>query len=241
MTKMTVQRLPRSALSAATRARAPVPMLRHRAFVARIRRGASAASRVPGVTQVLRRSAMRVLVRQRNVERFVARLTLRELAPVFLVRAGSTTKPGLLRETRHRETRSGFERIVEQRLQSRERNETRIVERRTGVVVRSAPPAFAIAARPAFARVEQRAAFPPLARTLVRASAAPPTTAVRSETAPPPFAHPDERRAVTRFGGAIGTPETVSLPPAELARVTKHVIGELDRRVLSYRERTGQV
>jgi hypothetical protein len=31
-----------------------------------------------------------------------------------------------------------------------------------------------------------------------------------------------------------------TLPSAELARVTEHVIRELDHRVLSYRERTGR-
>ena len=33
----------------------------------------------------------------------------------------------------------------------------------------------------------------------------------------------------------------LSLPPQELSRVTDHVIRQLDRRVLSYRERTGEL
>jgi hypothetical protein len=36
-------------------------------------------------------------------------------------------------------------------------------------------------------------------------------------------------------------PEPLALPPNELTRVTEHVIGELDRRVLSYRERMGKI
>jgi hypothetical protein len=32
-----------------------------------------------------------------------------------------------------------------------------------------------------------------------------------------------------------------ALPPQELARVTDHVLAELDRKVLSFRERHGQI
>ena len=35
--------------------------------------------------------------------------------------------------------------------------------------------------------------------------------------------------------------EGVSLPPQELSRVTEHVLRTLDRRVLSYRERSGRI
>ena len=35
--------------------------------------------------------------------------------------------------------------------------------------------------------------------------------------------------------------EGVPLPPHELSRVTEHVLRTLDRRVLSYRERSGRI
>jgi hypothetical protein len=84
------------------------------------------------------------------------------------------------------------------------------------------------------------AGMAPVPLTMARAAPAP---AARDDAwnAPPvaaapalPDAAPAQRRP------ARAAPE-VSLPPQELSRVTEHVIRQLDRRVLSYQERTGRI
>jgi len=108
------------------------------------------------------------------------------------------------------------------------------VERRA-----EASPAWRVAPVAVPARVEQAARYPRLAVTLVRQGLPATSAAVTSlpreagarsaarEAAWPPAA----RAAIEAPGG---------LAPQELSRVTEHVIRQLDRRVLSWQERTGR-
>jgi hypothetical protein len=102
-----------------------------------------------------------------------------------------------------------------------------------------APPASP-ATRPPELRRETARAFPRLGTTVVRA----PATAVAAADAA--SARQDPARAGTSGGRAerdapARAGNAISLPPRELSRVTDHVLRQLDRRVLSYRERLGRI
>lgn len=89
-------------------------------------------------------------------------------------------------------------------------------------------------------RIERQPGFPPLALTMVRSFTTAAAAAAAIPGGPAPSSAP--RRAACApdaARGAVAAP--LVLPQPELARVTEHVIRQLDRRVLSYRERTGQV
>jgi hypothetical protein len=82
-------------------------------------------------------------------------------------------------------------------------------------------------------------AYPPVTRTVARLAPSLPGHSAEEARAP------GSRRV---SGGPIATPQrsdegrgAIALPAQELNRVADHVIRELDRRVLSYRERTGRV
>lgn len=87
-----------------------------------------------------------------------------------------------------------------------------------------------------YQRVEAPATFERVTQTLVRRK---PAMASRIEpAASSPRAQPPRARVDVRAALQQATPTTIA--PDELRRVTNHVISELDRRVLSYRERTGR-
>lgn len=87
-------------------------------------------------------------------------------------------------------------------------------------------------------RVEQRQVFPRVQLTLVRREAAAPAR----DATPAALASSVRRQAAGLPGLApsAAAPAPLVLPPQELARVTDHVLGTLDRRVLSWQERTGR-
>jgi hypothetical protein len=87
-------------------------------------------------------------------------------------------------------------------------------------------------------RIEQHNAYPRLTVALARA----PVTA--APQAPLHSPTPQAEPVHTLFG--VQAPASAArmrdvLPPQELSRVTDHVLAQLDRKVLSYRERLGQI
>lgn len=88
-------------------------------------------------------------------------------------------------------------------------------------------------------RIERHAAYPRVSVVLSRPPVSAPATGVaqRAVTAQPPAARSPfaAARPVALAAGCE------PLPPQELARVTDHVLAQLDRKVLSYRERHGQL
>lgn len=131
--------------------------------------------------------------------------------------------------------------MVRERLMREHRHVLRHSQRTSSVerpnaVQSQAPPARMVVTH----RIERQPSLPPLALTMVRSSA---TAALAAVATPnglaPASALPRSARASDGTRSAVASP--LVLPQPELARVTEHVIQQLDRRVLSYRERTGQV
>jgi hypothetical protein len=121
-----------------------------------------------------------------------------------------------------------------------ERTERTIVRRlESRFVHRIAATAVSCAA--AVSRQARRAAavaqFPRLAMTLARPSAPAPV----SSSPATPSHHTQGERSGTYAARGSPAAALAPLPAEELSRVTEHVLRTLDRRVLSYRERTGQV
>jgi hypothetical protein len=152
----------------------------------------------------------------------------------------------LLRLSRHavsmqREVRREFER--HERVHTRETHtlehvidRQRLLERRVLEGRMSVAPSMS-AQLTVRERIERSTVFERLPMALAQAKAVPTRSAAvhetRSERA---RSIPDEPVSLLP---AQRTP--ASLPANELARVTDHVIKQLDRRVLSYRERTGRI
>jgi hypothetical protein len=76
--------------------------------------------------------------------------------------------------------------------------------------------------------------------TVVRSAAAVAAQAAAAQAASPAAGHP---RSTAPRHEPFRQPsvQPVALAPQELSRVTDHVIQQLDRRLLSYRERTGNL
>ncbi len=89
-------------------------------------------------------------------------------------------------------------------------------------------------------RIERQIMFPRISLTMVRTQ---PPVSSPSESSPRSASSSANWNRGTRLNANSfpATAELFSLPAQELSRVTEHVIQTLDRRVLSYRERTGQV
>ena len=114
-------------------------------------------------------------------------------------------------------------------------NHTRTVER-----VERQSPAADPAGRPiVLARFERQTVFPRVAMTVVH-SARPPAPDPDTPAAPT-VVHTRVADHVQIDRASRAPSEAVTLPVQELARVTDHVIQQLDRRVLSYRERMGRI
>jgi hypothetical protein len=88
----------------------------------------------------------------------------------------------------------------------------------------------------AAAPAAHRPGYPRLSLTLARAAAAPASAPAGIDAAAD-----GARTARLQANTITATAQPVPLHPAELSRVTEHDLRTLDRRVLSYRERTGQV
>ncbi len=128
-------------------------------------------------------------------------------------------------------------RVLSLRESVRELMQTSVM-RTTERVVQPAP-----LVRPAamVTRVERQVLFPRVNVTLARQPGA--SAARRESVGPdgPPLPLPVRADPRAPRAAELRTLEPFSLPAQELSRVTDHVIRQLDRRVLSYRERTGRI
>lgn len=89
------------------------------------------------------------------------------------------------------------------------------------------------------ARIERHSAYPRVSVVLPRAPAPAPVPTAAPPTAPPTRS---AARGLSEVRGPLGLPAVREpLPPQELARVTDHVLAQLDRKVLSFRERHGRI
>ncbi|WP_341890340.1 hypothetical protein [Variovorax sp. YR752] len=203
----------------------PPPALRHRDFLDGLRRGRRNAP-CDLVAQILRHT--RLLVR---AGRPVLRLRI-DVRPVSLVRTTVVAQQTAAeRRVEHVHTLHKVHRL--ERL-LRERCVERV---RTSVIGGSPPSAarpLAVVALP-MRRGWQEQAFPRLAMATVRSPAAAPARTEPALPSPPPTV------AAARAPATWSPAAALVLPADELSRVTDHVLRTLDRRVLSYRERTGQV
>jgi len=215
----------------------PAFAARHRAFVARRLRRVVAPA-VGALARTLRRMPSHVLERLNTVTRFHTRITERRWPPVTVGRtpAPRTKPPG--RAIHRHERRTLLTRLVDRRTHAIDRTNTQVIERRIRTLSHVAGTESAGLRIATPVRFEARRTFPPVARTPVRITTAAAVPAARPDPLPP-LAPASDGRDVARNGGSHRAPETVTLPQGELARVTEHVIAQLDRRVLSYRERMG--
>jgi len=139
-----------------------------------------------------------------------------------------------------RERRTLLKRLIERRTHAAERVHTCLIERRTEAAGRGRAAAPDAMRKASAARVDAHRPYPPLAQTLARAAA--PTKGSVAQRDPAPArasTTTNPQRSVMRWGNAPAAPDSVTLPPDELCRVTEHVIAQLDLRIRSYRERMG--
>jgi hypothetical protein len=238
---MTIRRTVQSAQDGRRKApAAPAFAARHRAFVARFDRGTSVAAVRP-VERITRRGRSHVIERMRMLARFCMGIVERRVAPGIVTRAPRLEEAtSSMREIRRDSRHTILARVTERHTHSTERSRVQLLERRLGTVLRAVATEQG-RVRIAVPRVETRRAFPPVVRTPARVAAEPNPAADRGDRAPRPLARARQQPAVPRLGDGMGMREPLALPHSELARVTDHVIRQLDRRALSYRERMGLV
>ncbi len=92
-------------------------------------------------------------------------------------------------------------------------------------------------------RAQAEPHYPRMPMTMARSvTTQPATPPVRTESAQHAAAASAQSRDLAPPRAAApfaGTPEPITLPPMELARVTDHVVNQLEHRALSWRERMG--
>jgi hypothetical protein len=219
---------------------APIGVARLRAFAARLlevtggRRGGRSGHAGPSALALVLRRTRIVVLRREGDRHWSVRASLRLAIDA---RAG-----------RHAEGRRVATTLLERVVS---RRETHVVHRSLHLrsierlrPVAAAPAETIAAALRAAVRVDRRRlAAPqvaPIAMTVVRSPAAP---ARRSE-APPPAdtgAAADGPPRSSTGSARRDAAAALTLAPPELSRVTEHVIRQLDRRIVSYQERTGQL
>lgn len=220
--RLRLQRVTRTAL------RDPIGVLRLRLAGRRLA-GRLASRRVAGrasaLERVMRRTAFhssRFFTARLTLQALTGHTTVRELHTLPMRAAGIQAVPvhPLPRQDRTRV----FERVLHQRL----------VERLAHRQVAAAAPRVSFVTR-----VEHRHAAPRIQMTMVRTQAA---AAQAASAASSDLVHGAARErpgaAPPRIAQAAPAP---ALPPQELSRLTDHVIRQLDRRVLSWQERTGRI
>jgi hypothetical protein len=211
------------------------------AFALHLRNGRDQSVRVHPVGRVLRRLVQLVLPRLWMPMHFALQLIRRAAAPWSpALRAAPSAapppraSPGILREHIQLSTQ-----LLERRLCL---VQTRYA--RTPVSVVPAAPSGVSQDRSSarvtmMQRIERQMHFPRVTQVVVRTPSAAWTRAQAGVALAP---QTPERRLVLRAEApAASAAVAASLAPAELSLVTEHVIRQLDQRVLSYRERTGQV
>jgi hypothetical protein len=204
----------------------PAPVgARHRAFIGGLHCGRRVAPQ-DAVDRILRRA--RVFVR---VVRTAVRWSI-DVRHGPLVQATAISLQGRVeRSVEHRNT------LQKTRTLARVQRE-RTFERMLTTAVRVSPagvPRPAGGAVVPMRRARKDGASPRLPMAMVRVPAASP---VRAE---PPAATQVTAEALARAPAHRPPATAWVLPAEELSRVTDHVLRTFDRRVLSYRERTGQV
>jgi hypothetical protein len=208
------------------------------AFAARLRNRRDASSRVAPVARILRRFLRPVLQRLWIPVHFALQVMQRAAAPWDPPRPAVSPPPspsaGIIRERFHLSTR-----LLERTLRVLHAHHTHMrvsVAPRSPAAPSNVPPPTRVVM---MQRVERQTLFPRVTQVLARASS---TAAIRGQSAALTAPETTAPRLAPRPGVPhAAAPAARALPPAELARVTDHVIRQLDQRVLSYRERTGQV
>ena len=203
------------------------PAGRHAGFVARLRR-AQTALQIRAVPRTLRHARL-------YAPSFYTAFTLHAELRRAVLASGSPLRVPARRMP-------CIERILSQRAHyTRDRIETRIVERLAsgfiGRTVSATPPPRAATVRSSARRDATGRAFPRLAMALSRPAPVLPALGRAAATIGPTAV--ETAAAGTLFGRT--TVAMAPLPAHELSRVTEHVLRTLDHRVLSYRERNGQV
>lgn len=220
---------------------APACATRHRSFIGRVH-GAHRGERGQApLSMVLQRLAQPLVQRTGALVNFaltvIARGSLKQALPIAsagLPPFARTFSPTLVRQQL-------VQNIVTQRmalpLLNERRNAVQTVQR-----PQQAPPADLVAHFATHSHVEHATTYPRLTISVVRSVA---SAAVASESPAVPHGQTSQAgpaRAASRAVSALdASAARHQLPPQELSRVTDHVLAQLDRKVLSFRERHGQI
>jgi len=204
----------------------PASIARHRAFLARVRRGERIPPPAAPIPQRFRRTRT-IALHRHTVFTFGTAVRLNVVMPGSPPRIQSVSMLRTERISAYRHHRHTHERV-----------ETRVLERMGSIFVqRSAVPALqrATDVPPTTRRTAKRTDFSRVVMTMAH----PAVPVALREASPDAPRH--ARTAPDRPGPPLhfGTAAVAPLPAHELSRVTEHVLRTLDRRVLSYRERTG--
>jgi hypothetical protein len=225
------------------------PLARHRAFLGLRAAGARAALRPPPLERVLRRpprplvahtslvlQAFHLWQSQRHLHwRSVSQRLVAPARQLVLVREQAARAGGGTPQARQAVPRAAATLLVSGAAQGTQGHPA-------PVPGRPAAPALPLVVR----RAEARAAYPRVGTTLARPSAAradaAPARAPRTEALAPVDARDPTRAPRAALAQAQ---QDWTLPPRELARITAsvsdQVIGQLERRALSLRERSGRI
>jgi hypothetical protein len=214
---------------------------RHHAFAARLRGGLDAGARAPAVGYVLRRMAARVLRHVRSPLHFALQLIHRTSVHVGAPRRGPAGQSARLAAPGTHERLRVVMRLLERATLASHFRESR-------PLLGAALPRPSTAAMTGTAesvngqwieRIERQSLYPRVTQVVARAAA---PVVPRNDSNMQATSETMDVRAVSRPATSHAvTQSAAALPPAELSRVTDHVIRQLDRRVLSYRERMGRV
>ena len=212
--------------SRSRRRRWSTPLDRHRAFLAERRRTGHGVLRVHSVPRMMRRAMTHTLSFVTNASQIYS---LRFEAPQTI---GLSTSSAALLRTRELQSIHVF--------QAHEHVRHTLFEHARAILLRVCPAGYesrALARGSLVQRIARAGVFPKLTLTVVRSASpvgAAPAQAIAMPSATRHTPPPSPRAPI--FANAIRP-----LPADELLRVTEHVLRTLDRRVLSWRERTGQL
>ena len=212
---------------------------RHRDFVARLRGGARVSPRVTPVERVMRRAVVLQPLQRVTVQAWMLQPVL-PLQHMRVVERQSHSK--------HHGPTVRIERVLQ--LRERQQHATlreRLLQHTTTLLMRHAsvaPVARAMKqAQPAAVATpgERSSAWAPRAVPPVATTVLSPAGRSQAAEARRPVTPAGREPAAQRPSALPGLAQPLVLPPQEMSRVTDHVMQQLDRRLLSYRERTGQV
>jgi hypothetical protein len=208
------------------------------AFAARLRRSRDAAQAAP-VTRVLRRLAQTVLQRLWMPLHFALKVAQRSAAPWSAPRPPIVPRAPAPPERTVRARFHVSTRLIERSLQLLRRHESRTTLGAAlgtpGTPSATPSPIRVLTVQ----RIERRTLFPRVTQVLSRPAPVPPVPVQAALVPPAQQAEPPRAPRSQALRNALQA--AAPLGPVELGRVADHVIRELDRRVLSYRERTGQL